>query len=106
MMASLLPTSAFSRVDFPAFGRPRMETNPETWRSGIDRVLGARQPHPVDAPFVRVHHFEPDAFALYRLSGPRHAPEPLSHQAADRGGLGVLLRFEGEQLAQMIQVVA
>src|SRR5690348_17446429 len=28
-MASLAPTSAFSRVDLPALGRPRMVTNPE-----------------------------------------------------------------------------
>src|SRR5882672_5235755 len=27
-MASLLPTSRFSRVDFPAFGRPISETKP------------------------------------------------------------------------------
>ena len=29
MMASFSPTSAFSSVDLPAFGRPRMQTNPE-----------------------------------------------------------------------------
>ena len=28
-MASFSPTSAFSRVDLPAFGRPTMETNPD-----------------------------------------------------------------------------
>src|SRR5579872_54090 len=33
MIASFSPTRAFSRVDFPAFGRPRMQTKPE--RKGI-----------------------------------------------------------------------
>ena len=28
-MASFWPSSALSRVDLPAFGRPMMETNPE-----------------------------------------------------------------------------
>ena len=30
-MASLVPSSAFSRVDLPALGRPRMATNPARW---------------------------------------------------------------------------
>jgi len=28
-MASFCPTKALSNVDFPTFGRPRMQTNPE-----------------------------------------------------------------------------
>src|SRR5271165_6326272 len=35
-MATFCPTRAFSRVDFPAFGRPTRDTNPERngWGNG------------------------------------------------------------------------
>src|SRR5579871_4100228 len=44
MMASFSPTSALSSVDFPAFGRPRMQTKPERKGMGerfISTLTGA-----------------------------------------------------------------
>lgn len=35
-IASFSPTRAFSKVDLPAFGRPRMQTKPE--RNGMFRL--------------------------------------------------------------------
>ena len=41
-IASFSPTSALSSVDFPAFGRPMMETNPERNAMSGSNLLGSR----------------------------------------------------------------
>src|SRR4051812_20581073 len=87
-MASLVPTSRFSSVDFPAFGRPMSETKPvfittrrlqhlrrgehkarRSDRSGLDlRVVGVLRgvtlpadPHLVDPPPLGVQHLDGEA---------------------------------------------
>ena len=69
-MASLVPTSRFSSVDLPAFGRPMNETNPDFIRpfASCRRVLGvlgalaaAADPHLVDPPPLGVEHLDASA---------------------------------------------
>src|SRR5579863_9717980 len=41
-METLAPTRAFTRVLFPAFGRPTMATNPDLWGSAFGMVWNFR----------------------------------------------------------------
>ena len=43
MMARRSPTSEFSSVDLPAFGRPKIQTKPE-WK-GLDLIYVSRKRH-------------------------------------------------------------
>src|SRR5271157_6037857 len=88
------PTSAFSSVDFPALGRPRMETKPErkpaagwfSFSSLMRYGLPAPDTYLLDAQFIARQHIDADPVALHGLPGLRHATQPLGHQAAHRGG--------------------
>ena len=78
-IAILAPTSAFSSVDLPALGRPRMETNPETKRdlevvrelwSGMFCLFGFGYANLLDAQIVTGEHFDPNALLLDTLRRP------------------------------------
>ena len=73
-MATFVPTSAFSSVDLPAFGRPRMETNPDRNPALAARSLHScatvcdfADPHLLHAQLVAGQHFDADAVAFHRL---------------------------------------
>src|SRR3989338_7269679 len=58
-MASLLPTSRVSSVDFPAFGRPTSETNPNFILKKLHHG-GHEKERRSHGPFVgRLGHFPP-----------------------------------------------
>src|SRR5271166_778252 len=78
-MASFSPTSALSNVDFPAFGRPMIETNPE--RNAISglHLLGVvdllqGHPHAFDSPFGGFEHFESQMVFLQHFARLRNVP--------------------------------
>src|SRR5271169_2104721 len=102
------PTRAFRSVDFPALGRPRMETKPERkpaagWfrvSSLMRHSLPALDTHLLDAQFIARQHIDTDPVALHGFSGLGHAPQPLGYQATHGGGfnlpLGPELQHAGE----------
>src|SRR5579859_1647332 len=110
-MAIFEPTSAFRSVDLPAFGRPRMETNPER-NPGTALVSGCRataftpyglrfsHPNPLHTPLVARQHVDMNAVALDRLAGLWHSPQPLARQAADRRRFDFLLRPVFQHIGQ------
>src|SRR5208283_4791609 len=98
-MASLLPVRAFSNVDFPALGRPMMETNPERC-SGMGLRFSAAYAHLFHPQFVAGDHFNSDSFALHRLARARNMAQPLRRQASDGSGFGLFLRTEIQQVMQ------
>src|ERR1700687_1162563 len=64
-MASLVPSSAFSSVDFPALGRPRIETNPaRCFILSFSLPGGLGHAHLVHAQIVGGQHLDLDALAL------------------------------------------
>src|SRR5947209_221297 len=78
-IASLPPTSALSRVDLPAFGRPIIETNPErcgggaTDESGIGAgLLSLRHADLLDTQFIACQNVNANALTLHRLAGARN----------------------------------
>jgi hypothetical protein len=79
-MASLVPTSRFSSVDLPAFGRPMNETNPTSSRPPLSGcrspfALAASHPHLVDRARARVEHLDAQAVDVELLADRRHAAE-------------------------------
>src|SRR5271166_5545368 len=85
-MASFSPTSALSRVDFPALGRPMMETNPErNAMSGSSDLPGLKaDPHPVDTALSGFQNLEAQAVFVEDLAGFRN----VSGKFADQSGNG------------------
>src|SRR5689334_456348 len=81
-MASLVPSSAFSSVDFPALGRPRIETNPARYfTASLSSGLG--HAHFFDAQMVRGQHFNLNAVLFDFLAYRGHVPQPFRDQPAD-----------------------
>ena len=103
-MAILAPISAFSSVDLPALGRPRMETKPEFMVQARTcaraRSLGTPHAHLGHAQLVAGQDIDVDAVALDGFAGLRHAAEPFGDQSADGGGFEIFLRMEVEQIGQ------
>src|SRR5690242_8531302 len=93
-IATFCPTSAFSSVDLPAFGRPTMETNPDL--NGLSMRDGFRlaEANLCDAQFVAGQHLHANAVAINRLARLGHAAEPLAHHAAYGCGFDILLAVE------------
>src|SRR3974390_2672565 len=100
-MASFSPTSAFSSVDLPAFGRPMMETNPErNAMSGGPNLPGLEtDAHAVHAALGRVQDFEAKSVLVENLAGFRNVPGEFTHQPGDGCRLFVI-RSQAEQLLQ------
>src|SRR6266852_4373139 len=114
-MATFEPTRAFSNVDLPAFGRPRIDTNPERKADapvvsvcsiGSLMCYGLRSAdaHLLNAQFVAGQHFNADAVTLDRLARLRHAPQPFGYQAAHGSRLNLLLWTELEHVRQPAQI--
>src|SRR5688572_3779797 len=89
-IATFCPTSAFSRVDFPAFGRPTMETNPDLNELLMRNFRGLAQPYLLHAQIVTSHHFHLHAVSFYRFSRLGHSAKPFAHHASHRRRLDVL----------------
>src|SRR5271157_2702688 len=70
-MASFSPTSAFSSVDFPALGRPMMETNPErnAMSGGPDLPGCETDPHTIHASFGGFEYFEAQSVLVEDFTG-------------------------------------
>src|ERR1700694_779278 len=79
-MASLPPTMAFKNVDFPAFGRPRMETKPER-----NSEVGALIDDSATASLAGLSRREPVLLLTRRRPGLRceSHPVPRSHRRAE-----------------------
>src|SRR5262249_40606466 len=85
-IATFSPRNALSSVDFPAFGRPRIETKPARCLGLLTRPPRRR---PCDAPLAHANppprdHANRTPVASPAPPLPRHVAEPLLHQAADR----------------------
>src|SRR5450432_3150195 len=104
-MATFCPTRAFSSADFPAFGRPIKETNPDlkvlfiglfSIESGLEtyrcELTNANLAH---AQFIADQHFHADTVAFHHLPGLGHAAQPFADQASDGSGFDVLFAVEG-----------
>src|SRR5687768_9963339 len=93
-MASFWPTIRFSRVDLPAFGRPRRATKPDFMGgfgySGtrsvlrlIDGFLPAADTDLADATALDFEHFERELVHLERLTDVRHPSQMREQEPAD-----------------------
>src|SRR5581483_11521786 len=91
-IASLVPTSRLSSVDFPAFGRPTSETKPAfiaLHRARLQLVLVAdhRRRDPADADAVDpapfgIEDLRTEAVELERFAHRRHATDMVHEIAA------------------------
>src|SRR5271165_5933153 len=103
-MASFSPTSAFSSVDFPALGRPMMETNPErNAMSGLDLLGLEADAHAVHTALGGFEHLESQSVLVENLTGLGNVSGKFAHQAGNRGRL-FLIGPDAEQLLQEIDV--
>src|SRR5215468_10401931 len=93
-IATFCPTRALSRVDFPAFGRPRIETKPERKPSLMGNRLGFREPNLGNARFVAGEHLDTNAVPIYKVAGFGDAAEPLCYHASGSSRFQILLRTE------------
>src|SRR6516162_8807608 len=90
-IATFSPTSALSRVDFPALGRPMIETNPErNAMSGLD-LLGSRQglqadADTLDAALGGLQDFEAKTVVLEDFANGRDTAGEFTHQSTDGCG--------------------
>src|SRR4051812_5520046 len=113
-MAIFSPMMRLSSVDFPALGRPTIETYPAfianvraasdatAWWSRVRNRRRFSDPHLVDAAALGLEHFDRQAVDLERLADRRHAADPRQDIAADRleaPGLDL----EVEALAQIVE---
>src|SRR5579864_6277874 len=111
-MAIFAPTRAFSSVDFPALGRPRMETKPDRkpaagWFSVSSLMrhgLPAPDAHLLDAQFIACQHIDVDPVAFHGLSGLRHAAQPLRYQAAHGGRFNLPWRPELQHVREAREI--
>src|SRR5512135_3377674 len=93
-IASLVPSSAFNSVDFPALGRPRIATNP-----ALCFTFGClHYPHLIHAKVVGRQHLDLDAVAFGFFANCGHMPQPLGDEPADGGRFGAFLRTKSDQI--------
>src|SRR5271157_3119901 len=88
-MASFSPTSAFSNVDFPALGRPMMETNPErnAMSGGPDLPGLETDPHTVHTALGGFEYFEAQSVLVEDFTGLGDVSGEFAHQPGDGGRL-------------------
>src|SRR5258708_686659 len=84
-IASFPPTSALSKVDLPALGRPTIETKPDRKpaASGMRFFFHFRNPNLFHLQLVARQHFNSNTLPLNLLANVRHAPQPFRHHPAD-----------------------
>src|ERR1700757_830062 len=80
------PTTRFRSVDFPEFGRPIMETNPDLLMRFPRQRLDSKTLHP--AP-VGIENFNLNSAMLDLLSRGRQPAKQLDHSAGDGRAVGV-----------------
>src|SRR5271169_1057128 len=108
-IASFSPTRAFSRVDFPAFGRPIIETNPErNAMSGPDLLWRGdalqADPNALDAALSGVQDLEAETIVLENFAGSGDASRQLAHQSTDGSCVLLVCPDPSQQFLQQIQV--
>src|SRR5271157_837428 len=108
-IASFSPTSAFSRVDFPALGRPIIETNPERnamsgpnllWRGDALQA----DTHTLNAALSGVQNLEAETIVLENFAGCGDASRQLAHQSADGSRVLLVCPDPSQQFFQQIQI--
>src|SRR6516225_3690937 len=88
-IATFSPTSALSRVDFPALGRPMIETNPERNAMSGSNLLGSRyvlkaNTHAVDAALGGIQHLQAHAILFEDFASRRDATGEFADQPTNR----------------------
>src|SRR5215813_5367879 len=94
-MATFCPTSALSRVDLPALGRPTIETKPDRNDLSMSYRLRFTKAYLFHAQLVAGQNVDADAVPLHRFAGFGNAAEPLGYQTADGGRSEIVLWMEG-----------
>src|SRR5271165_1877266 len=103
-MASFSPTSAFSSVDFPALGRPMMETNPErNAMSGLDLLRLEADPDAAHTALSGFEDFEAQSVLVENFARLGNVSGEFAYQPGNRGRL-FFLWPDAQQLFQQIDV--
>src|SRR5579859_5032191 len=91
-METLAPTRAFTRVLFPAFGRPTMATNPDLWGSAFGMVWNFRgrgrkyfKANLQDRPLISFQHFKSQSIFLHFLALRGNVSQLRQHQPSHGG---------------------
>src|SRR5580704_15136237 len=92
-MDTFSPTTRFSSVDFPEFGRPMMETNPDLLMRFASQRFDSKT---FDAAPVRIEDFNLDSPVLDLLSSGRQPAKQLDNGAGDGRAIGVRNQRESE----------
>src|SRR5579871_1665738 len=104
-MATFCPTSAFRSVDFPAFGRPTSDTNPDRNPLLMRDGLRFAEAHLADMQFVAGQDLYADAVPIDEFTRLRHMAEPFRNQPADGCRFYIFLAVERfEQVAHAVQI--
>src|SRR5581483_1819302 len=107
-IASFEPTNAFSSVDLPVLGRPRIETKPETKpvRSVMRDGLRSAQANLDYTAFIAGEDFDAQSIPLDDFALVRNMPKPLRNEAPNGGRFDVFLRtvFEHIRKARQIEI--
>src|ERR1017187_8554874 len=107
-MASFSPTSALSKVDFPALGRPMMETNPDRNAMSALDLLGGRtrlqtNTHSIHTAVGGFQHFEAQPVLLEDFSRLGYVSREFAHQSRNCGRL-FFIGPHAEQFLQQVHV--
>src|SRR5271166_878384 len=87
-MASFSPTSAFSRVDLPALGRPMMDTNPErNAMSGLDLLRLEADPDAAHTALSGFEHFEAQTVLVENFARLGNVSGEFAYKSGDCGRL-------------------
>src|SRR5919199_1099457 len=97
-MAIFSPNSAFSSVDLPAFGRPRIETKPALVLNALFHGRRLGDTHLLDSQFVSGEYLNANAIPLHDLAHRRDAAHPFRHETAYCGRFGVFVRPKAQQI--------
>src|SRR6266550_1330409 len=84
-IASLVPSSAFSSVDLPALGRPRMVTNPARCLVFFIPCDSFRDADLIYSHLICRQNLNGNAVPLSGLASRGNMPQPFGDQAADGG---------------------
>src|ERR1017187_5447788 len=107
-MASFSPTSALSKVDFPALGRPMMETNPDRNAMSALDLLGGRtrlqtNTHSIHTAVGGFQHFEAQPVLLEDFTRLGDVSGEFAYQSGNGGRL-FYLRPHAEQFFQQVHI--
>src|SRR5271157_1037846 len=108
-MASFSPTSAFSSVDFPALGRPMMETKPErNDMSGPHLLRCGHIPqadtHALNAALGGIQDLEAQTVVLEDFPWRGNSARQFAHQSADGGCVFLVGPDASQQFLQKINI--